>query len=211
MPGILFIGGEGPSREKYDTVISRFQDEKLTIVAADSGADLAFELDVKPDYIVGDMDSIVNTRLLEELPVENIIIHPEDKDETDTEIGISLLEKLGFNRIILVGGGKGRLDHTIALLRVFERIPSLILWLTKKEEIYRIEKSFEVKGWKGNTVSLFPISERAEDMHSEGLKWKLDGHKWRRTDFGVSNIVTADVLYISIENGKLLLIRNNAL
>jgi thiamine pyrophosphokinase len=56
-------------------------------------------------------------------------------------------------------------------------------------------------------VSLFPLSARASDMRSEGLKWKLDGLSWRRGDGGISNRVVAESGRISVGRGKLLMIR----
>ena len=49
---VIYIGGEGPSRQP---VIS---DDVVTVIAADSGLELANTHGVDVDLVVGDMDSI---------------------------------------------------------------------------------------------------------------------------------------------------------
>ena len=66
-----------------------------------------------------------------------------------------------------------------------------------------------MNGWKGCTVSLFPVGKEVRGMISSGLKWPLAGLKWKPGFYGISNLVVGDELFISIEEGDLLLIKNN--
>ena len=207
MTGILLIGGKGPDKEYFRSVIEHYN----FVIAADSGFDLALSLEIRPDLIVGDMDSVSNKKVLEKYPAEKIKEYPQDKDETDTEIGLSIFKNMGYTDIVLAGGGEGRLDHIFGILNIFKRSYHPNLWITQREEVYYISKNFYKKGWDGCTVSLFPVGKTAEGMNSDGLKWPLAGLKWKPGFYGISNLVIGNELFISVKEGNLLLIKNNNL
>ena len=83
------------------------------IVAADSGLDQAMGLGLEVDLLVGDMDSVSPQALAAygEVPTE---VHPTDKGHTDLELGLRAAVRMGVDRIIIVGGSGGRLDHFLA-------------------------------------------------------------------------------------------------
>ena len=115
--GMLLIGGEGPERRRVESLLLECE----LIVAADSGLDLADRLGLKPDVVVGDMDSLSDRRKLDDFSADKVHLFPCDKDETDTEIGLRYFCERGFERVFLVGGGEGRLDHLLGILALFER------------------------------------------------------------------------------------------
>ncbi|NOY09846.1 MAG: thiamine diphosphokinase [Spirochaetes bacterium] len=207
MTGVLLIGGNGPSKKYFRSIIGKYE----FVIAADSGVDLALSLSIEPDLIVGDMDSISGRQKLKNYPPEQIIEYPHDKDETDTEIGLRIFREMGYTDIILAGGGGGRLDHVLAILNIFERKFHPDIWITDREEVYFISGTFYIKGWINSTVSLFPVGGPVNGLDSKGLKWTLKGFKWKRGEYGISNLVTDDELYIKVKEGNLLLIRNNIL
>jgi thiamine pyrophosphokinase len=199
---LLLIGGEGPRRQ----VLEPFLPLVRYILAADSGFDLALQLGLTPDLLVGDLDSVARSEALEAFPAEKIKKFAQEKDETDTEIGFRLLRGMGYTQIILAGGGGGRLDHFLGIVGMFEReCPTH--WFTRREHIQIVEKSLRFEGWKGQTVSLFPLGEGVQGLGSEGLKWSLNGLHWKRGDAGISNLVTHDLGKVSVNEGKLLMIR----
>ncbi|MDR2485847.1 MAG: thiamine diphosphokinase, partial [Treponema sp.] len=85
--GIAFIGGQGPDPEKCRRLITGTR----IIVAADSGLITAETAGVKPDWILGDMDSLDDLRRLEAYPSQRILRYPSDKDYTDTELALNFL------------------------------------------------------------------------------------------------------------------------
>src|SRR5438105_1581018 len=89
------------------------------VVAADSGVHLADGLDLHVDCVVGDMDSAdpaaVDAAARAGATIER---HPAEKDATDLELALLVAQRRGVDRVIIVGGAGGRLDHFLANVAV---------------------------------------------------------------------------------------------
>lgn len=201
--GILLIGGEKPPVSMIQQVI---QGASL-VVAADSGFDLIVDHDLPFDYVVGDMDSTKYLEKIEQVPGEKVIRAQREKDETDTEMGIDLLRKKGMEYTVILGGGGGRLDHLLGIVSLFERENYPNEWYTSREMVFSIDGATEFHGWKGDTVSFFPVGKKKCRMRSAGLKWPLDGLVWDRGDNGISNVVVGEVMTVEPLEGRLICIR----
>ena len=81
----------------------------------DGGANHAYSMNIVPDYIIGDLDS-VNENIIEYYKVKKVKFEKfPQKDETDTELRIELSDKLKAKEIHLIGALGGRIDHTIGI------------------------------------------------------------------------------------------------
>jgi len=156
------------------------------------------------------MDSLADETLLRRFSRERLLIFPRDKDETDTEIGLRILFERGWSAVTIAGGAGGRIDHLLAILGLFERDPAPERWITGAEDIILVTGEAQFDGWAGSTVSVFPVGDRAAGLHSEGLKWPLDGMEFRRGFAGISNLATSDRVRLRVEIGKLLVVRSAA-
>lgn len=177
------------------------------MAAADAGLENALGVGAEPDLVVGDMDSLSDLALLGRFPADRVMRFPRDKDETDTEIGFRLLGERGCDEITIAGGGGGRIDHLLAVAGLFEREAPPRAWLTDREEIHLVQGAAFFSGWRGSTVSVFPLGEVASELSSRGLRWPLDGLRMRRGWAGISNVATADQVRITVGHGRLLVIR----
>jgi thiamine pyrophosphokinase len=202
MTGLLLTGGEGPERARLEPYLAAVD----VVVAADSGLDLANRVGLVPDLVVGDMDSVSDPRLLHAYG-DRVLRFRADKDETDTEIGLRLLSERGADRVILAGGGGGRLAHLAGLLALFERPVAPHVWLTAREQVEVVAGLWAAPVRAGETISFFPIGGLASIAASRGLKWPLDGLRWSRGDAGISNVATADRVEVDMADGRLLMIR----
>ncbi len=202
MKGILFTGGAAPD---YNFVKKEI-DEAEIVIAADSGYDTAVGMGVKPDIVIGDMDSITNKNNLKEYSEGNVLEFSKDKDETDTELGIQYLKAHQFNEIVIIGGGGGRMDHFLAILLLFDREFSPDIWYTHNTRFKKIAGSCIVHSRKGQLVSFFPTGSGVCRMKSKGLKWPLNGLEWSRGDMGISNITTEDPFLVEMLEGRLIMI-----
>ena len=208
-------GGEAPPRRRLEYRFGRFG----LVCAADSGLDTLIAWGLAPHIIVGDMDSISDPALVGRFPLAELVIEPRDKDLTDTELGISALSARGADRIVLAGGGGGRLDHLLAIRTLFERRGGALFerrgaglrpaeWHTSREALYLVEegRSRVFEAVAGTTVSVFPLAAGAEGMSSSGLKWPLSGLSWGPGDSGVSNVATEGPFSVSAGRGDILVV-----
>ncbi len=198
---IVITGGAAPPLAAVAPLLK----ECDYLVAADSGLDQALSYGFRPDMIVGDMDSLGNRAALDDFPGERVKIFPADKDYTDTELALDEIQ--GYERRVLIGGGEGRLDHTLALLALFEgpRVPSL--WISGREEIFPLGESIEMDGSPGEVISFYPLGNRDIFFHSEGLRWPLEPVRWGRGELSLSNRFVETKVRLKREKGSLLVIR----
>ncbi|MFP4562489.1 MAG: thiamine diphosphokinase, partial [Spirochaetia bacterium] len=94
MTGILLIGGKAPGLKSVEKILTQAD----CVVAADSGFDLAQSYGIVPDIVIGDMDSVSGGEAFYSFPDEKKLTYPEDKDETDTELGLEVLERYGCRK-----------------------------------------------------------------------------------------------------------------
>ncbi len=201
--GVLLIGGFGPDKKK---LVELIQPDDL-ICAADSGLDMALSAGITPDGIVGDMDSLSDKSLLDGFPSGSVNIYPEDKDETDTELGMLWLKKRGCGEIIIIGGGEGRLDHTLALKSLFGGGSPPSFWYTAREKIWSIEGRHELSGPAGGTVSFVAAGSGPWEVTSSGLQWELDDLEWTVDTISLSNRIRERSAEIRVIRGRLLVIQ----
>jgi len=206
MVGIIFTGGEGPKSAYIKQILARFNVKPL-IIAADSGAILAINAGIKPDYITGDLDSI-DSSLLETFPAGSVIHSERGQDFTDTELALELLREKNCSEIRIAGGGGGRLDHLLAIRALFDREDCPARWVTAAEDVRCLNQGekLELNLPKDTQVSVFPAGEGQREIQSSGLKWPLDNVKWDRGSFGISNRTTADFFTVRVVRGRFLII-----
>jgi thiamine pyrophosphokinase len=209
MRGIAFIGGEGPA----EAVCRRLAEAADLVIAADSGLLAAEKAGIRPDWIVGDMDSLGDTGRLDAYPPERVIRYPCEKDFTDTELALKLLWEQGCDEAWLSGGGGGRTDHLLAIRSLFERDPSPDRWITGHEDIRRLGRgghfAFPGTGRVGGAlsgISVFPLGAGPWKAESRGLKWPLGKLVWDRGFFGVSNEAPAGAFSVSAVLGDFLIL-----
>src|ERR1700730_8026779 len=77
-----------------------------TVIAADGGAELAWMLGLSVDLVVGDMDSISAETLA---GIERVERHAVEKDATDLELALVAALRFEPERVLVLGGGGGRL------------------------------------------------------------------------------------------------------
>ena len=91
------------------------------IIAADSGYNNASRLGVRPGLLLGDLDSIDRKKLApDELEHIEKIIVPAIKDDTDTQLAVDTALSRGADKIYIIGGLGGRLDHTLSSVFLLE-------------------------------------------------------------------------------------------
>ncbi len=197
--GLVITGGIAAGKEWFEIIKDQFD----LIVAADAGYNTAINVGAQIDFVVGDMDSIGDEWQLDDLPKGSVRKFDQDKDYTDTEIGLRLLTEQGCRYRCIYGGGGGRLDHLIGILSLFDRIDGPDMWITESAVVVNIRDCFVLKGMPGSTISFFPIGVDRCTMTSTGLKWPLDSLEWSKGDTGVSNLAVSGDVKVKMHTGRL--------
>lgn len=205
MTGLLVVGGEGPSRLALEPYVRELD----LVVAADSGLDAAIRLGLEVDLVVGDMDSLSDGRLLDRISGARVLRFPQDKDETDTEIGLRILAERGCDRVIVAGGGGGAVDHFLGILLLFDRPAPPEAWVTRDASLVRLVGRRTIQVIPGETLSFFPLGREARVLRSAGLRWPLDGLCLRRGFASLRNQASSGTIGLEIAEGGLLMVRGN--
>ena len=217
MLGIIFTGGQAPQKQIIKRIIENEKD--ALFIAADSGLITALNAEIKPDWIIGDMDSLGDTSVLSSFPSECVIRHEMNKDYSDTELAFSLAKEKSCDDVWIIGGGGGRIDHLFSIRSLFERDIFPRRWITDTADIQCIDAEEKEQGTekregkkffcclnKGDVVSVFPLGGGPWHAVSEGLKWPLDELNWDRGFYGLSNVAVEGEFSITALLGRFMVI-----
>lgn len=197
---ILANGSYGPL-EAY-----RHQLEAEIILCADGGANYAYLLNIIPDYIIGDMDSI-KAEVRDYYSQKQVVFKkfPRQKDFTDTQLVIGLADELGATEIVLFGTLGDRLDHTLSNLyssmdvckkgkRVMHYSPELT--------IHIVADKLNLQGEIGDLVSVLALTDQVVGLTERGFKYPLENVILEKTNpFAVSNSLVANQGEIELKDG----------
>ena len=96
-------------------------EETEFVIGVDRGLVFLYDNEIKPDYIVGDFDSVPRKLVeyyREELDVPVREFNPV-KDASDTEIALRLCLGLNRKKIVILGATGNRIDHLIIYIPLF--------------------------------------------------------------------------------------------
>ncbi len=182
-------------------------------IAADSGGDAMFHVDVTPHVVIGDLDSISPAALAWARDAgASVVEYPVDKDATDLELALDYAIERSVRTIVLVGGTGGRLDHLLgnATLLASPRFTGITIIWESRDATARVCRPGEpcpVRGTVDDLVSLIPMGGDAGGVTTTGLRWRLDGHTLTTgTTLGISNRLERPQASISVATGTLLVI-----
>ena len=209
MKAYIFCPSHFLNKEK---IIIELSPENLYI-AADSGIETAKALDITPNILIGDFDSI-DISLLESDPYKNIkkISHPREKDDTDLTLAVKYSLETGYKNIIIIGGIDGRIDHTLANLYLLKYINSKggAGYITNgyNRMRYIFNSAVQIKK-EYKYISIIPMCPEIYGLTLRNFKYPLDNAtlKMQESYFTVSNEILPDKEYGEIEilNGEILI------
>ena len=183
------------------------------VIAVDGGLSYCGILEVEPDILIGDFDSVSEKerQAVEELAIQipdRVIRLQPQKDETDMLAALKLGMEWGYRSFRIYGGTGGRLDHTLANIQCLLYLKkngavgylcdgASLIFVIKNEEI-----SFQptMEGY----LSLFTLGQEAKGVSIRGMKYPLDNYTMRN-DFpiGISNEFIGEQGSVTVEDGEL--------
>ncbi len=178
------------------------------IFCADGGANRARERGIVPDFIIGDLDSILpETRAAFQ---SSQYIHRPSQYATDLEKTLQFAIAQGIQRVLLAGITGLRFDHQICNLNIAEKFCGRLeievhddfgigTFLNAQQQ----EALLSFEAFVGQQISLFAF-RRAEGIVTTGLKYPLQNEslEWAVRD-GLSNEATAGEVEIRLKKGVL--------
>jgi thiamine pyrophosphokinase len=144
------------------------------IIAVDSGYENLTKHDLKPDVLIGDLDS-VDEELINIAKSEGVEIFEfnKDKDESDFELAINYSISIEAGSITIIGGENGEIDHLFSIYNIISncKFDNGITWLYENY-IMNFESTAIFSLPKGEKFSIIPISN-LENLNIEGSKYEL--------------------------------------
>lgn len=187
--------------------------EEDFVIAVDGGLGYCGVLEVEPDLLIGDFDSVSEeeekaVRLLEQEIPDRVIRLAREKDDTDMLAALKEGLARGYRQFHIYAGTGGRFDHTLANIQC-------LLYLKKRDAVgYLIDGTGMMLVICGETVhfrknlegtlSLFSLGEKANGVTISGMKYELE-NAVLTNDFpiGISNEFIGEEAMISVEEGEL--------
>lgn len=179
-------------------------------IGVDGGTAAFARAGARPDWVVGDFDSLGPDELaaMAEQGVK-IRRYPHEKDQTDLELAIELAAELGADTAAIFGATGSRLDHTLVNLGMLRKARALGIEariIAPGQEILLLSPGrHPLPGGPGRVLSLVPLTLEAAGIFTEGMRYPLR----RETLYlggsrGVHNECLGAEAAVSLESGELL-------
>lgn len=205
-PGLILLAGD-----LFDFPIR--PEEWAFIVAADGGARHALQQDVRPDHVIGDLDSLSpdDQRWLMSAGV-TVTRLPTDKDLTDGEAALAwAVEQSSAHSIVIAGGLGGRFDHALGSLILLEQLSQAGLEgcvTDGRQRVYSLRDGLVVQGAPGDQLSIIPLSPTVTGVSVHGVRWPLnDATLDASSTLTISNELIAPAAIFSVRDGRAVVVR----
>ena len=189
---------------EFDSLAEPINSEDY-VIAADGGLRHTEQLDIIPNEIIGDFDS------LGFIP-QGANVFPVEKDDTDAMLAVRRGLALDYRNFLLYGSLDGpRLDHTVANFQTLQYLADHGAFgcLVGKNCIAALVKNGTLRfpaGLEG-TISVFCSGAEARGIDLQGLYYPLkDGKLSPGFPLGASNHFTGKPVAITVREGSLLVL-----
>ncbi|MFW2542113.1 thiamine diphosphokinase [Primorskyibacter sp. 2E107] len=194
---VLLVGGGATQHSALRAAMADVD----AVVAADGGAAVLLDMDILPDAVIGDMDSLSPT-MQARLPAGSVHQIAE-QDSTDFD---KALRNISAPLVLAHGFLGARLDHQLAALTVLCRRAERRCVLVGEDDVTVVlPPALTLALPEGCRVSLFPMGPVSG--RSEGLRWPIDGLEMAPDGrVGTSNEAAGGAVRLWVEAPRMLLI-----
>ncbi|NGX44845.1 MAG: hypothetical protein K1060chlam3_01020 [Candidatus Anoxychlamydiales bacterium] len=199
---IIFLNGDFPNKKLFD-----YLDLNVTIIATDGAFDKLKNYSIKPNYTIGDGDSIKKKK-------SNSFIQILDQNKTDFEKAIIFTKNLNLLPSLVLGFSGGEIDHIIGNAQIITKY-------SDKNELFFLDtypikkgfgtklgvvlnKEFNINLSIGSTITIIPFKESI--ITTKGLKWDLKDKTINSNFFSLRNYNTSNGVIFKLSKGKALII-----
>ncbi|WP_195999686.1 thiamine diphosphokinase [Clostridium sp. 1001271B_151109_B4] len=208
MKCLIMSGGVKPE----DKIIMKYANSCDLIIGVDKGCNYLYNLDIKPDYIVGDFDSS-NTEVIEELEKRGSIKYKYkcEKDFTDSEEAFEVAISSGVTEIYFLGATGQRFDHTLGnlglLLKALKSNVRAEI-IDDMNKMLLVNTNTNIKNEKEyKYISFLAYNETIKEFSINKAKYELNKYNLEVGDSRtVSNEFVSEEIGIELSNGNILII-----
>jgi thiamine pyrophosphokinase len=210
-PAVVFAGAPLESTPRLRRRIEALGQPH--VIAADSGARTALAFDLRPDMVIGDLDSLdeATRHHLEQLgvPFER---YPVAKDATDGQLALHRALQFQPTTVLLLGYLNGpRLDMTLASAMLLVQTDTPLVLADEHNECLLV-RGPGTSAWAPEPheiISLLPLAGDCAGVTTTGLRYPLRGEPLVFGDTrGISNEPSAEQVEVSVQRGLLLIARH---
>ena len=192
----VILNGQMPTD---NTIINQITNSDY-IIAVDGSANKLFDLEITPDVIIGDLDSLLNIKN------EDIeLVETPDQNKTDFRKTLEWCIKKNILNISIFGISGESEDHFLGNYYTLSDFGEKISWkaFTDFSVISPCVGNKKFDSFKGQKVSLFCM-KGSSTVNSKNLEYPLQSYPLKPSDDAVRNLSLED--YFTIESTTSILI-----
>ena len=193
---MLQLNGNPLDRAKLQSLAEKVD----YVVAADGGLNALMQCKVKPDLVIGDLDS-ADASYVTQVPSIQI----SDQYSTDLEKAFTHLIEQELSDVYVTGAEGGRSDHFMCnFFLLWKYVAKFHIQVVANDWIgaFLAQKNI-IALQKNSLVSLIPFTNCTQ-VTLRGFTYNLDQQDMMFGDVGISNVSTSDEVWIEMSAGKML-------
>ena len=192
----VILNGQMPTD---DTIINQITNSDY-IIAVDGSANKLFDLEIIPDVIIGDLDSLQNTKNKD---IE--LVETPNQNKTDFRKTLEWCIEKNILNISIFGISGESEDHFLGNYYTLSDFGEKISWkaFTDFSVISPCVGNKKFESFKGQKVSLFCM-KGSSTVNSENLEYPLQSYHLKPSDDAVRNLSLED--HFTIESTTTILV-----
>ena len=192
----VILNGQMPTD---DTIINQITNSDY-IIAVDGSANKLFDLEIIPDVIIGDLDSLQN---IKNKDIE--LVETPDQNKTDFRKTLEWCIEKNILNISIFGISGESEDHFLGNYYTLSDFGEKISWkaFTDFSVISPCMGNKKFESFKGQKVSLFCM-KGSSTVNSENLEYPLQSYHLKPSDDAVRNLSLED--HFTIESTTTILV-----
>jgi len=166
---LLALDGDLPSSKLINDLYS----SHTPLIAADGAALKLRDRDIRPDIIIGDLDTLRDERH-DPFFAEATIIADPGQDEYDSGKALAWIIGKGYEQVMVIGAEGGMIDHVLNNFSLLARFSDRLRIAVRQEDSvgYIVRDELQLSTEPGDRISLIPLPKAR--VTTEGLQWNLN-------------------------------------
>ena len=196
---VLVANGEKPVSNYAKQLIKEINLK----ICVDSNLSIFRELDIEPDIIIGDLDTVD----INKSSSKSTIVNEEDQNKTDLEKSLDYCIAQNIKDIYIIGATGERDDHSLANIMIAQQYSDTlnIEMISNFFQIFFVNGSKEILEKKSRNLSMISLISDNK-ITTSGLEYNLSNQKLNSFSHGISNRIISDKCLIKAKEKLILFI-----